>query len=81
MARKVVAVEEALVPVQDYLRGKGYRVVGLDADLARVDAVVVRGSDVDALGRQDVLTPAPVIEAAGLTPEEVDREIQRRTVR
>lgn len=78
---KVIAVEEALSPVKEYLREQGYQVVDLDRAHGAVDAIVVRGTDSNVTGRQDILARAPVIEAAGLTPEQVGREIERRTAR
>lgn len=78
---RTVAVEPGLEPVREELRRRGYRTVDLDADLGRVDAVVVRGSDDNLLNRQDVLTRAPVIEAAGRTAREVADEVARRLPR
>lgn len=79
MPRKVIAVEAALSPIKEYLREQGYDVVDLDRAQGTVDAVVVRGTDNNLLGGQDIVTRAPVIEASGLTPEQVGREIERRT--
>lgn len=79
MPKGVIAVEPGLSPVSDFLRGQGYRVVALDqAGLQDVDAIVVRGTDDNLTGAQDILGRAPVIEAAGRTPEEVGREVENR---
>lgn len=75
---RTIAVEPGLEPVREELRRRGFRTVDLDADLAGVDAVVVRGTDANLLDRQDILTRAPVIEAAGLTARQVADEVSRR---
>lgn len=81
MQKGIVAIEKGLSPVKDLLERSGYRVVGIeDAELQSVDAIVVRGSDDNLMGRQDLMSGAPVIEATGLTPEEVQAEVDRRVV-
>lgn len=81
MQKIVVAIEKGLSPVKELLEQSGYRVVGLeDVALQSVDAIVVRGSDDNMTGRQDSKSRAPVIEATGLTPEEVRAELDRRVV-
>lgn len=78
MEGRVVAVEPGLEPVREELRRRGFRTVELDGDPGRVDAVVVRGTDENLLNRQDTLTRAPVVEAAGLTARQVADEVERR---
>lgn len=79
--QRVVAVEKGLSPIKDLLERSGYKVVGIeDADMNSVEAIVVRGSDDNVTGRQDMMSRAPVIEATGLTPEEVRAEVDRRFV-
>lgn len=45
-----------------------------------VDAVVLSGADQNIMGMQNIVTKAPVINASGLSPEEIWNEIQRRTM-
>jgi hypothetical protein len=74
-----VAVEDSLRPVKDRLRAAGYDVLSLAGGVPdHVAAIVVNGLDDNLLGRQDVIARAPVINAAGLTPEEVAAEVSRR---
>jgi coenzyme F420-reducing hydrogenase alpha subunit len=74
-----VAVEDSLRAVKERLRAAGYDVLSLAGGVPdHVAAVVVNGLDDNLLGRQDVLARAPVINAAGLTPEEVAAEVARR---
>ncbi len=75
---RVVAVEPGLEPVREELRRRGFRTVELDGVPGGVDAVVVRGTDENLLSRQDTLTRAPVVEAAGLTARQVADEVERR---
>lgn len=81
MESLTVAVDPELTPVADALEAAGFRVVGLDADLSRVSAVVVDGMEARLMGRTPPSTPAPVIEARGLSAEQVLAEVRRRAVR
>ncbi|MDF2500868.1 MAG: hypothetical protein K0Q77_1582 [Anaerosporomusa subterranea] len=73
--QKKVAVERNLTGIAKALEGKGYTVVdpknGQD-----VIAAVVMGMDNNLMNIQNTLTKAPVIDAAGLTPEEVISRIE-----
>ncbi len=80
-----IAVENNLTPVKDYLTGKGYSVECINfndqstAKLQGYDAIVVTGGNSDFLGVQDTETNAVVINADGLSPEEVVEEIESRS--
>lgn len=78
MKNRLVAIEAGLEPFQQALERHGYRTTDLDGNLREVDAVVVRGTDNNLMNRQDILTKAPVVEAAGRTPENVLAELERR---
>ncbi|HEX2985321.1 MAG TPA: YkuS family protein [Caproiciproducens sp.] len=77
-----IAVEQNLTPVKDYLSGKGYQVECLDigeessSNLQNYDAIVVTGQNTNFLGVHDTKTKAAVINADGLSPEEVEKEIE-----
>lgn len=77
-----IAVEEDLTPVKEYLMEKGYQVESIDpneespSNLQNYDAIVVTGFNSDFLGFHDTKTGAVVIDADGLTPEEVVEEIE-----
>ncbi len=81
---KRVAIEDALGNVSKYLSEQGYEIVSLDphtqtgAELQNCDAIVVSGGDSDLMGINNVLTKSPVIEARGMSPEQVHDELQRR---
>lgn len=73
---KTVAVEAGLQNVSKYLQNEGFNVVKLDKKgLSHADMVVLTGGDKDFLGMEDVKTLRPVIDATGLSPEEVLKQI------
>ncbi|MDQ0269184.1 YkuS family protein [Cytobacillus purgationiresistens] len=78
---KRIAVEKSLSNVSDALREKGYDVVELNNEAGQNEsysAVVVTGQDSNVMGMQDVQNPSPIIEASGLSADEVCREIEER---
>ncbi|MCL6563711.1 MAG: YkuS family protein [Firmicutes bacterium] len=76
-----VAIEGELHPYAEALREAGFQVVPLDQTrLDQVAAVVVQGTDVRFLGMEEPATPAPVINADGMTAEQVVEAVRRRAV-
>ncbi len=75
-----IGVEQSLTNVTEALREKGYDVVELkqETDAKNVDCCVVTGLDSNVMGIQDTVTKAPVIDANGLSAEEVCREVEQR---
>lgn len=79
-----VAVEMNLTDLREYLDNQGYEVVQLDplslsgVELHNCEAVVISGMDRNMLGMQDIHTEAPVIDATGMSPEEVYKQLQNR---
>lgn len=84
MNRKV-AVEQSLTPVKDFLAQKGYSVDIIDFNRAytnsldKYDAVVITGLNENFLGVQDTNTKAAVINAEGLTAEQIYSRIENIT--
>ena len=75
---KIIAVENNLATIKDYLLDQGCQVIDVEsAKNTRVDAVVISGSSKDLLGMQDVVIDVPVIDARGKTPSEVWHNIMR----
>lgn len=78
---RTIAVEHNLTPVMEYLSEKGYKVEGIDLsseyskNIDKYDAVVVTGMNKDFLGVQDTVSKIPVIEAKGLTAEQVYNQL------
>lgn len=81
MAQATVAVQENLPNVQNHLEDAGYYVVSLaptqNAAPARAEAIVITGGSDDALGREQVHSSVPVIDARGLTPKQVLERLKR----
>jgi galactitol-specific phosphotransferase system IIB component len=79
-----IAVEQNLTPVKDYLSGKGYNVECISfgeqsaSKLQGYDAIVVTGQNSNFLGMQDTDSKVAVINADGMSPEEVAEEIESK---
>ncbi|WP_088070920.1 YkuS family protein [Gottfriedia luciferensis] len=78
MAR--IGVEQSLTNVQDALRSAGHDVVELkqESDANGCDCCVVTGMDSNVMGMQNVATQGSVIEASGLTAEEVCQQVESK---
>lgn len=78
---KRVAVEDGLTNVEQALRKSGFQVTKMTGGtMSNVDACVVTGMSNDFMGFEDTNgNKFPVIEAAGLTAEEIVSTIQART--
>lgn len=76
-----IAIEPALSNVQSYLSEIGYNVESMNVNgsvnLHGYDAIVVTGLNKDLAGIHDTGTKAAVINADGLTPQEVASELDR----
>ncbi len=80
-----VAVSPLLSNVKEYLQAQGVEVVDFDDnDITRfgfagdLGAIVISGGDMDMLGIQDTNLAVPVINASGLTEDEISMEILER---
>lgn len=74
MAKKV-AVEENLPNIAAALTQKGYTVVS-PKSREQIIAAVVAGMDENLMNIQTTATKAPVINASGLTPEQIVSRIE-----
>ncbi len=82
-----IGVEKGLSNVVDYLTNEGYSVEVLSESidnnipkLKDLDAIVTAGYNTDMLGISDTETQAPVVNAKGLTLEEVKAQLEQRLV-
>ncbi len=74
-----IAIEEGLTNVSRALQDAGFRIVGLDAGgIRQAGAVVISGVDINMMQQQDIVTTAPVINAASRSPDEIVAEVHRR---
>ncbi|WP_175986715.1 YkuS family protein [Bacillus sp. Marseille-Q1617] len=79
MARRI-GVEESLQNVVQALREKGHDVVELkqESDAQGCDCCVVTGIDSNVMGIQNAATQGSVIEASGLSADEVCQQVESR---
>lgn len=75
-----VGVEQSLTNVQQALREKGYVVVELkqESDAKGCDCCVVTGLDSNVMGMQDTYIKGSVIDAGGMSADEVCQEVENR---
>jgi len=79
-----IAIESNLTPIRDYLVSKGFDVetVSLNNEytnqMDKYDAIIVTGMNNNFLGVNDTNTRAVVIDASGMTAEQVYNELQTR---
>lgn len=77
--KRLVAVEDELSNVVQELKNRGYQVVSMDDPRWRdAEAVIVRGTDKNFLGMHEPSGGFPVIDASGLTAQEVVRAVEDR---
>jgi galactitol-specific phosphotransferase system IIB component len=81
MMKGKIAIEPTLTPIKDYLTDKGFTVecVNLNkqntTNMNAYDAFVVSGMNANVMDIQQTQTKAIVINADGLTPEEVAKQL------
>lgn len=82
---KRIAVEKGLSTVKNYLESEGYNVREFDDRqktaknfLNKFEAVIVKGETNNAMGIQDTITQSSIINAHGLTPEEIKGQIEMK---
>lgn len=75
-----IGVEQSLTNVQNELQNRGYEVVALqnEDDARDCDCCVISGQDVNVMGIQNVVTQGSVIDARGLSAEQVCQEVDHR---
>lgn len=82
MDRATIAIEGQLSTYGDVLQQAGFHVIPLDHNaLGIAQAIVVQGTDDNLLGIEDPETLAPVINADGMTPDEVLAAVEERAIR
>ncbi|QAT39753.1 YkuS family protein [Clostridium sp. JN-9] len=82
---KKIGVEKGLSMIADYLRSNGYSVETLGETLENniskyenLDAIVTADYNTNMMGFSDTSTKVPVINASGLTAEEVKKSIDNK---
>jgi galactitol-specific phosphotransferase system IIB component len=81
---KKVAIEKGLSNVKNYLSNEGYNVKEFDNRkkgaknfLNKFDAVVTTGEDKNIMGFEDTITNTTIINANGMTPENIKTELEK----
>lgn len=76
----IIGVEESLTNVQQALQEKGHEVISIrnESDIANCDCCVVSGIDSNVMGIQTVAMEGSVIEASGLTADEVCQAVENK---
>lgn len=82
--KKKVAIEQNLDNVKEYLEERGIKTEQFSGSqlinsskISKYDAIIVSGSNKDFLGMEDAKTKVPVIDATGMTPQEIYNNITR----
>ncbi len=85
---KKIGVEKGLDNVAEFLTNEGYSVQmlseSIDDNISKLDgldAIVAAGYNTNMLGYSDTETRAPVVNASGLSPQEVKDMLDRQTNR
>ncbi|MFJ7638031.1 YkuS family protein [Peribacillus sp. NPDC097225] len=75
-----IGVEESLTNIQEALRDKGFDVVEIkqEADAKNLDCCVVTGLETNIMGISDTSIKASIIDADGLTADEVCRQVENK---
>ncbi|WP_096435612.1 YkuS family protein [Alteribacter populi] len=78
MAR--VGVEQSLSDIQEALQQRGYDIVQLkqEQDASGCDCCVISGQDQNMMGMQDAQTQGSVINAHGMSADEVCQQVDQR---
>jgi len=75
---KVIAVEDNLGPVKEFLSARGCQVVSVEQARNRgVDAIILSGADENLMNMQDVVINVPIINASGRTAEQIWQSLNR----
>lgn len=74
-----VAIDETLQYMEDALREKGYDVVILENGMSPedCDCCVISGMDENFMGIQTTVTQAPVLDARGMSIDEICEHLNR----
>ncbi|MFD3446226.1 YkuS family protein [Microbacteriaceae bacterium 4G12] len=75
-----IGVEQSLTDVQEALQDKGYEIVQLrsENDAKGCDCCVVTGLDTNVGGMSTTSIDGPVIEASGLTADEICQKVESK---
>jgi len=76
---KIIAVEENLGPVKEFLSTQGCQVISIEKAMEQQPhAVVLSGMKQNLMGMQEIIIDAPIISAQGKSAEEIWSEIMKK---
>ncbi|PRX29458.1 uncharacterized protein UPF0180 [Orenia metallireducens] len=76
-----IAVEGSLSNIRESLMKDGFEVADLNNNtMKNVDAIIVTGADNNMMNMSDIQSKAQIINAKGLSAEEVKNELKNRLV-
>jgi galactitol-specific phosphotransferase system IIB component len=85
---KKVGIEKGLKDIADYLTNEGYSVQELNESIENntskydgLDAIITADYNTDMMGYSNTQTKVPVINASGLTPQEIKNMIDQKTTK
>jgi CO dehydrogenase/acetyl-CoA synthase beta subunit len=79
-----VAVESDLTNVSNYLEEQGYQVIEfihseeIADEIEDVEAIIISGMHKNLMGMEDIEAEALMIEASGLSPEEIGDMLEQQ---
>lgn len=76
-----VAVDDELGQVRQALVAEGFDVVDLEQNISTADIVVLSGLTENTVGYSDIRTGAAVVNAGGMTADDVVQEVRARLAR
>lgn len=76
---QVIGVEQSLTNVEDALKAKGFEVIQLrnEQDAKKCDCCVITGQDRNVMGISDPIIDGPVIDANGLSADEIVQRVEK----
>jgi hypothetical protein len=76
---RLITVDPGLSEIKSYLNARGYEVTDMDQCVRPVQAVVYSGQSLtNSQARYPAASNTVLVNAAGLTPEEVEIQLQDR---
>ncbi|HHY14487.1 MAG TPA: YkuS family protein [Firmicutes bacterium] len=76
--QKKIAIEDGLSNIRSYLEENGFKTIGLSESPQQASLFIVSGMDTNPLGDAATTSRTPVIEAAGLSAQQVLEEVEKR---
>lgn len=75
-----IGVEQSLTNVSEALKNRGFNVITLkeEADAKNCDVCVITGQDENVMGIQNIVTEGSILNASGLSAEQVCQEVENR---